>query len=152
MSFYFLYGAFFLKWFNFDVFLSMGVSSRIFSSLFVSHFKYWCARAAGAFRVLKNNVFSIFFNIFDGCLKNNQCIWKKWLYFITGPAKFNKERRLLSKWQLFSSNQSKATFAWRWQEQDLQYIITEESHPQKMMATLIRRLPDKETNNMRKKR
>ena len=38
----------------------MGVSSRIFSSLFVSDFKYWCARAAGAFRVSKKTVFSIF--------------------------------------------------------------------------------------------
>ena len=34
-------------------------------------------------------------------------------------------------------------------EQDLQYIITDKSHPQNMMATLIRRLPDKGTNNIR---
>ena len=34
-------------------------------------------------------------------------------------------------------------------EQDIQYIITEESHPQKMMATLIRRLPDEGTHNIR---
>ena len=61
---------------------------------------------------------------------------------LRGQAKFNKERRFLLKWQLFSSNQSKGAFAWRWLENKTYSTSSLKKVTHKKIAILIRRLPD----------
>ena len=62
-----------------------------------------------------------------------------------------KERRFLLKWQLFSSNQSKGTFAWRWLENKTYSTSSLQKVTHKKVAILIRRLPDIQRDKLYKK-
>jgi len=124
----------------------------IFSSLFVSDFKfkYGLSSAAGTFKVYKGVWFS---SVFDGCLKAINVFGKVKDYFIRGQAKFNKERRILLKWRLFSSIQIKATFVRRSLQNKTFSTSSLEKVSHKKMAISIRKMiPNKGTNTVRKER